>query len=256
MSFEVEERLDIIVDPSDQSSGPARWAIGLIAIMVLAAFVGVVWYIYGEGVDRRADVAPPLVKAPAGPAKVVPVEPGGLQVPDQDKQVFQAMQAIRSEPRTEQLLPPPEMPQPEAELEPAQPVQTTVATADPPAEEPTATARPSSDPPVPPQPAVTVAKADPPSAGSSQPSLASAQYLVQLAAFRDPTPADVVWGRLSRKYPNILGGMTHRLQMVDFGADKGVFHRLQVGGFATRSAAVDVCERLQARGQGCMVVRR
>ncbi len=38
MSYDAEHRLDIIVDPPDQSSGPTRWVIGLISLMVLAAF--------------------------------------------------------------------------------------------------------------------------------------------------------------------------------------------------------------------------
>ncbi len=241
MSFDTDDKLELTLDPSDRGSGPARWAIGLISIMVLAAFTGVVWYIYGEGVDRRAGAAPPVIKAPAGPAKMTPDEPGGLQVPNQDKQVYQTMQATRSEPKLEQLLPPPEMPESEAEVEPAEPATAAVGTADPPA---------------PSRPTETVAKVDPPSAGTPRASLPSARFLVQLAAFRDPAPADTVWGQLKRKYPNILGGMEHRLQMIDFGAEKGVFYRLQAGGFETRSAAIDVCARLRARDQGCLVVRR
>lgn len=260
MSMDADDKLDLILDPSDRGGGPARWVIGLISIMVVAAFAGVVWYIYGEGIDRRAGVAPPLIKAPAGPTKVAPDEPGGLQVPNQDKQVYQAIQTTRSEPKLEQLLPPPEMPQPEVEIEPARPANVAVATAGSPAPKPVATASTSTDspatPPAPAEPDQTIAEVDPAPAVTPQATLAARQFLVQLAAFRDPAPADTVWRQLRRKHPKILGDMKHRLQMIDLGAEKGVFYRLQVDGYATRSAAIDVCEQLKARDQGCLVVRR
>lgn len=43
----------------------------------------------GGGSQSQAGKAPPIVKADAGPTKLAPEKPGGIDIPDQNKQIFQ-----------------------------------------------------------------------------------------------------------------------------------------------------------------------
>ncbi|WP_406858363.1 SPOR domain-containing protein [Alsobacter sp. KACC 23698] len=68
-------------------------AVGAIMSVAVAGAVGV--YAYkgmGPGAVKLAG-APPLIKAEAGPSKVQPQNPGGVEVPNQDRQVYNKSQA-------------------------------------------------------------------------------------------------------------------------------------------------------------------
>lgn len=103
-----------------------------IALFALGAFGGIVWYAYTQGVQSGVSTVAPVIKAEDGPTKAKPEQPGGLQVPHQDKQVFQRLLPEGQAPQTvERLLPPPpeplQPPPPEpapapAVVEPAQPL--------------------------------------------------------------------------------------------------------------------------------------
>ncbi|MEQ8397123.1 SPOR domain-containing protein [Thalassobaculum sp.] len=82
-----------------------------VATFALAAFAGVVWYAYDQGLQRGSETTAPLIKADPRPAKVRPEQPGGLQVPNQDKLVYEAMRpGDGGSAKVERLLPPPEKP--------------------------------------------------------------------------------------------------------------------------------------------------
>ena len=94
-----------------------------IALFALGAFGGIVWYAYTQGVQSGVSTVAPVIKAEDGPTKAKPEQPGGLQVPHQDKQVFQRLLPEGQTPQTvERLLPPPPEPlQPPPAPEPASP---------------------------------------------------------------------------------------------------------------------------------------
>lgn len=94
-----------------------------IALFALGAFGGIVWYAYTQGVQSGVSTVAPVIKAEDGPTKAKPEQPGGLQVPHQDKQVFQRLLPEGQTPQTvERLLPPPPEPlQPPPAPEPAPP---------------------------------------------------------------------------------------------------------------------------------------
>jgi cell division protein FtsN len=89
-----------------------RWVRGGFGMLALAGFVGVLWYAYEWGLGGGETVELPTVTADAGPEKVKPSDPGGLQVPYQDQLVLNQDGAAGSAPRVERLLPPPESPLP------------------------------------------------------------------------------------------------------------------------------------------------
>jgi hypothetical protein len=95
---------------------PARSKLApiLIAGVALAGFGGVVWYAYDQGVRQSGPTAAtPLIKADNTPTKVRPDQPGGMDVPHQDKLVLNNLADNKSgTPSIERLLPPPESPLP------------------------------------------------------------------------------------------------------------------------------------------------
>jgi cell division septation protein DedD len=106
-------------DPYDAESGelgtPLTRALlkAGIAVIAVAVFVGVIWYAYswGTGQDGGGQ-ALPVVRADKNPEKVRPEDPGGMDVPYQDKLVMNENGQDGGEAKVERLLPPPETPQP------------------------------------------------------------------------------------------------------------------------------------------------
>ncbi|HYH39573.1 MAG TPA: SPOR domain-containing protein [Azospirillum sp.] len=101
-----------------------RGLLGLGASVVgIAAFAGVVLYAY-KGHDRVGpDGGPPLLEADSTPTKLRPEQPGGMEVPHQDKLVFDRLNhgAKEGKPPVEHLLPAPEAPLPRPVVTPQVP---------------------------------------------------------------------------------------------------------------------------------------
>ncbi len=105
-----------LVQPKRRSG--LRYA--LVAIVVLVGAGAGAWYQWGDSlfIDPNAEI--PLVRAEGGPIKVRPESPGGMDVPDRDKLVYDRIDGNGERPSVERLLPPPEMPQP-LPTQPAEP---------------------------------------------------------------------------------------------------------------------------------------
>jgi hypothetical protein len=145
---------------------------GLIAGVVIgvAAVAGIGWYLWNSGAlgGGPADGVPQLVKAHPDPYKVKPENPGGMQVENQDKLVYDRVAKGEAPPRVENLLPAPEEPKappkpaappPEAakpEPAPAEAANVETAKVEPPAPEPAKPAEAAK-----PEPAKEVAKTEP-----------------------------------------------------------------------------------------------
>lgn len=279
-----------------------------VALFAVAAFGGVVWYAYDQGLKKGSEATAPVITADTTPIKVRPEKPGGMQVKNKDKLVYGALRPGSSDTDTkvEQLLPPPERPldPPKAEQAPAPATgiagsesSTTVQITPPtvsreaPKIAPTAPTPQSSGsiPPATLQPSTPVAVAPPPpptpapkpapaptqlapqpapapkpapapaaaSAPTPKPQTAAApsgDYRIQLGAFRGEAAANSEWNRISNRHEDVLGGLTLRLQRVDLGAGKGIFHRVQ-GGMVSSAEARRICAVLSERQQPCLVVR-
>lgn len=104
--------------PGEPAGGPGmrspkRLITAGIALGAVAAFGIGIWFAYDQGVKRGASGAPPLIRADQTPTKVAPENPGGMQVPNQDKQIYERLPGNTAQApagQTERLLPPPERP--------------------------------------------------------------------------------------------------------------------------------------------------
>lgn len=87
------------------------------------------------------------------------------------------------------------------------------------------------------------------------PSAEEGGFAIQLAAVREEARAREAWGELQGAHPNVLSNLTLDLQRAEI-EGQGTFWRIRTGPFADRAAAEQACERLEANGQGCLVVSR
>ena len=83
----------------------------------------------------------------------------------------------------------------------------------------------------------------------------SGSYRVRLASYQRPANAEKGWRILSQKHGDLLGGFNYAVAEVDLGADKGIYHRLEVGPAGSLNEAAAICAELKARGDNCVIVR-
>lgn len=268
----LRERVGREAPPEEDLLPPrsARRSLLFGALIGLAAAAGAAWYILGTGGQPNSGPQEvPVVKAEKAPVKVRPADPGGMDVPNQDKLVYNRVEQGSVKPEVEHLLPQPTQPRdlpksadglgdgmtplPPPLPDTAKPVETVKVT--PPAEPPKA-----AEPPKPaPAPVAPVAKAEPAKPAEAPkpaptPSAASGAWQVQLGALKDEAGAEQAWQRAVKSAPE-LGKLNHEIVRADLGA-KGVFYRLRAGGFSAREQADGLCASLKAKGVGCVVAKR
>jgi cell division septation protein DedD len=242
------DRLPPWLGMPDDDVKVSRFSPGLITagVAALVIFGAIVWVVYHQA-GERGNLPPPVITADNQPTKVQPESPGGTEVPNQDKTVYDRINPNAPE-EPERILPPAEEPK---GLEPQQ--STAEQTPPPETEAPT----PKEVAPAPPPKAVAQTEPKPtpppPAAPKTQPSATSGSYLIQLGAFGDDAGANRAWKTLQGKFGSVLGDLSPNIQTADLGA-KGVYHRLRAGPFSTRAAADAACASLKAQKQGCLVV--
>ncbi len=275
---------------------PKRLITAGIALGAVAAFGIGIWFAYDQGVKRGASGAPPLIRADQTPTKVAPENPGGMQVPNQDKQIYERLPGNTAQAPaggTERLLPPPERPS-------AAPTQPNVATS-PSVTVPNRSTQtvPNQTPATPPTTSGVPNRTDAPSATPVQPAPGQPQPVTPPRSPAAPTPAPAQTQQpqtpaaapapapAARTVTATPGGSA-RIQLASLKdqaaatatwnalqrrfpaelgglqpsyerveiADKGTFIRLQAGPLKDRAEAQAVCSALAAKNQGCIVVGR
>ncbi len=84
---------------------------------------------------------------------------------------------------------------------------------------------------------------------------AAGSYQVQVASVRASADAERERRRLLQAYPQLLGSLELQVQTAAV-EGAGTFYRVRSGAMADLGDAREVCRRLEAAGQGCLVVRR
>lgn len=258
----------------DKAGGRGR-TIALIGGVVVGAVIAgaAAWTVFGPNSDGTTGQVPLIVAEPE-PYKVRPDDPGGMQVENQDKLVYERLDGAPTEEGVENILPPPEMPkQPPAPVAPVEPEPPAVVAPS----EPVVAETPAVPVAVPvePEPAVEVAEVPEPTpppapvqeavpapepVAQPQQSLESfvaalsGDYLIQIAALRSEEVAQSEWDRLSQKHSDLLGSYRPTIVRADLG-ERGIFYRLRAGPLQDRPAAEELCVALAAENVGCLVVR-
>jgi hypothetical protein len=198
----------------------------VIALLVLAAFAGVVWLAYDQGVARgRASAI--VIAAPAGPVRTAPSDAGGAATPFTGLKVYQ------------QPVPPDQ----EAQASALAPASENIVVAPP-------VAKPS---PVPAAPSPAAAVPAPTPASPPAPrSPVTAAAVLQIGAYESVEIANGAWAAFKARHADVAGTLGQDIQKADLGA-KGIWYRLRVGPFADKPAAAAACEKLKAQGATCFV---
>jgi cell division septation protein DedD len=216
-------------EDEERSRLPLLIVIGLI---VLAAFLGVIWIAYNQGIARgRASVV--LVTAPEGPVRTAPENAQGPDSLFTGLKIYNQPVPPDAEDRSSRLAPasvpalrpPPEAPAPQARVQPA----------------PQAPAvRPAAEPQAP---------VDSP-AQNAQP--APGGIMLQIGAYPSMDLAQGAYDNFKARFGQITGNVSEDVQKADLGA-KGTWYRVRVGPYASKPAAVATCLKLKAQGGSCFV---
>lgn len=246
---------DRVVDVTDDDEDEERSRLPLlivIGLLILAAFAGVVWLAYNQGLDRGRQDAPRVIAAPEGPVRVAPEDPGGVETPFTGLKIYNEPVPPDSEAESSNLAAPAETPMGEtgetqtstSALVEAVPVETPEAT--PPA---AATPEPETVRLTPP-PAETAAVPTP----STTAAAASGAAVLQIGAYESEEIAEAAWRRFRTRHADFAANLDRDIQRADLG-DKGVWYRVRVGPYGERGAAVEACETLKSAGGNCFVVK-
>lgn len=226
----------------------------VISLLVLAAFGGVVWLAYNNGVARgRADV-PVSAAAQNAPSEQPAVAPGSGALPRKQIKIYQQQAGSEEDAGQETATTPPAQLTPPTPVLRSQPAEAKPVVQAPPARE---AATPKSAPvtqatPPPAAPAVKPAAQTPAKQPVATPVQAAAggSYLLQVGAYKSQSDADAAWKVYQAKHAALLSGFGSNIQKADLG-DKGVWYRLRVGSFADKDTAAAMCDRLKAEGAAC-----
>jgi hypothetical protein len=257
-----DRRVELFADAREQEfqPRPRRLLATALALSVMGLFGGGLWFAYvhekghAGGDATGGDV--PLIHADGRPTKVKPERPGGMEIPDRDKLIYNPSHSV-----PEHLLPPPEKPMPRpAPPPPAPPPQpeamrsptgTALATSATP--EIPAAAIPAAQPQQ--QPAAPPGKAPQQAPGPSKPAAAKgAGTRLQLGSLRSEEAARQEWERIKHKNADLLGSLSASAVRADLG-DKGIYYRIQTGPVAEPASAERICGELKQRNIGCIIAR-
>lgn len=258
----------------------------LIVAGLLMGFVALAWaWAFQRGPSAGSGPDVPLLAADPQPTRERPTDPGGMKVADIDPLSYDSG---RSPPKIESILPAPEKPLPQPEVEqhamvaPQPPTDAApqAASPPPPKADQMADATPPALPPVKvaPEPAPSAPHAAPPStmvtrqaevvapskpkpkpivareeAKSKPMAVAPGGYRLQLASLHSAADARMTEERLRRNYGDVLGAVNFTVVPVNLG-DRGTYYRVMTGPMSQGSAS-QICDSLRQRGAACILAK-
>lgn len=278
-------------EPARAGRNGRRIMTGLVAVAAVLGFGVVLVYAYNKGRQDGTGAAPPIIQAQEGPSKIRPESPGGMKVPNRDKEVFSRLETDTPAGKVERLLPAPEKPM----TPPAPPVikPDELATMAPSAgsEIPKLPSAPDTSsvlPPPPPAAPVTMPDetkklaAKPPAAPAAKPvkkapvpakriaaktpakkavpkatkKPSSGTYRVQMSSLRSQSAVQKSWASLRKRHGDLLGRLSLSIESTTLSGGRGTYHRMQAGPLSSRAQANALCASLKKRKQSCIVVKR
>jgi hypothetical protein len=267
----------VVADPAwrRREKPRARWMFWLVGLVGLSLVGSGAMLMLGTEPRQPAEV--PLITADPTPVRVRPDDPGGMRVPNLDKDIYDQLArdrqaagaARRGEPRIESLLPPPEAPKPlpvePVALTPGPSPQQLAREPEKPASPPGSAGVPVPPPPAAAAPAPAPAPAAPAASASgaapppppaapppaAPPPTASGRVQVQLAAVPSEQAATSEWERLRRRMPDLLANQ--RLSVSRGEREGQPFFRIRTGAFPDNATARAFCDQVRQRGGSCFV---
>jgi cell division protein FtsN len=245
----------------------------VIALLVLAAFGGVVYLAYSQGVQRGRADAPRMIVAAPGPVKEAATDGSSaptnhLKIYDQPAPADDSADdnappapAAQAKPAPAPVVaaPPPAETKPAPEKSVAA-VEKSVTKPVPAASKPAAVAAsqaaltPTAS--APPTPLVAAPpKAEAPAAApkATEAIASGGAYELQIGAYKSTDEAEAAWKAYKFKHPS-AAGYSDDVRKADLG-DKGVWYRLRIGPFSDKAAASEACDKLKADGGACMLAK-
>lgn len=210
-----------------------------VTVLVLAAFSVMIWLSYTSDGEDLGPV--PVVRADGSVVKVKPNEPGGKEIPHQDKEVFARVDNLQNE-EENVIASSSEIPLKRPVAEPAveeNSDETSLEVAEEIEKVAPAAATPTA----------SVEKAIPAAVKTT------GDYMIQIGAFAEKSKAESLWNTTKQKNATALASLSPTYMRVDLGA-KGVLYRVRGGMIETRQAAEAVCASLKKNNQGCLVVNK
>jgi hypothetical protein len=107
----IPERFDADADSRQARAGHRLRTYLTLGVAVVAVGAIVATGLHFMGGKRAGGPGIPVIKADERPIKIRPDDRGGMQVPNQDKLVYERMEQGEADAKVERLLPPPEQPQ-------------------------------------------------------------------------------------------------------------------------------------------------
>jgi len=206
------------VEDEDEPRGvSATRMIAALVVVILAGLIVAGTFFWLGRRDTAASGPPVLIKAPPGPYKVKPPNPGGLDISSESQTAFETS---AGEDKNSQL---------DLNKMPETPV------AKPPKEQPKTLPPNETKTPVPAQTAP-----EPKATGGSG-------SVVQLGAFANQAQAERAWAALSARFPSVAG-----LSKMIVPFSGGI--RLRAGA-GSAAEAKQVCQTLKAAGENCFVAQ-
>lgn len=197
------------------------------SILAVFVFIAVLWYLYYQKNSHDAE-EPPLITAEEGPIRERPDDPGGMEVPHQDKLIFDVANGEKAE-LEDAVQPGPEQPLEEAN---DRTIEDLIEE-----NEPTPVSEPVKMADLQTQPVVTEG------------------YAVQLGAFSERRIAEEAWQKIQTTHWQLLAEMESAVDTVTTSTGR-VLYRLRIGDFETQADATRLCGQLKQRGQDCLVTKR
>jgi len=241
----------------------------LVAVAAVLGFGVVLVYAYNKGKQDGESNVPPVIQAQDGPTKIRPESPGGMKVPDRDKEVFSRLEIDKRTDRVERLLPAPEKPMTPPAPSPAVssevtkmapaagPATGTSATGPMPSKKAVSAAvkAPKIPPPLP--PVINKPLTRPKPLASKTPKLMkSGRFRVQISSLRSRVDVRKSWKSLQQRHSNLLGKLALNIEPVRLSGGRGTYYRMQAGALASRAQATALCGKLKQRKLSCIVVKR
>jgi len=245
--------------------------IGILIGVLVALLISV--FLFGNSDSEEGSDEPVVITESQRPVKVRPTNPGGMEIPDQEKTIYKRMRTDEVDSKVERFVvaeeepvrpqvptregtllgKPRSMPESADEMElevlSVQEMAVQAPVAKPQlSEKPVVTAEPKEEKVV--QKPVSVQKQE----QKTQPKVEANTWHVQLISLPSKAGAEKTWPKILKAHSALLSGLPHDVVEVQI-KGKGTFYRLRTGSFKDRKDAQNLCDKLKARKQDCTITK-